>query len=915
MADIAEIGFAADTSELKQAKSDLQALVPPTKSAEQAADKLAGSLGKVGAAASGAAAGANTTGNASQKAAAGVRNLGEAIDQAVFAKRRAAVASASLGQALDVIATKTQMTARGVHGLADAMQAAATAQMASQGQVVRGVHGLADAIGAAGKSAKLTSFDLLNLGRQAADVGVTAAMGMNPFMIAIQQGPQILDAMQVAAMRSGTTVGAVFRALGVTIWTALAPILPFILAIGAAVAVVAGGFALFSRAVNKGNQDIIGSMGLTEKQLERVKKSGVETGVTLGDTFMATAEVIGEAIMNGPIGDGLKWLGKAWNEALDFITEMVANNIATVIGVFVAAFKAIANNWRNLPAVLGAFATLAANGVIGVIEKMVNQSIKNLNMLISFANNLPGIDLPTITPVSIARIELAAGSAGGAIVDTFREDMESTRRVVRAGMSAIGNEIGRRAGNRVRRRIKDAAGDAAAGPKNSGGGGKSDGEKFSDIVNGANRDINTLKAQIEGVNMTAAAAARLANEQKLLNEAQQKGLTLTDAQRAQLIALAGTMTDLQTKLKNLQGFKEINEGATKSIVSLLQQAEQIGVVGEALLTLQYQQGFMNEATSKGITLDAEQTRILNEKAVLLGKLAAATQKAAFMENMRVSNSQNTTALREELSYIGLSADATNRLRIENDLLGQARRANIVLTPEEIQGIKAVAAEQAGLEQQVRQTRDAFNFAKDSAKGFITDIRNGLTQGKSLWESFGNAVVNVLNKIADKMLDAALDNLFSGGKGGSSGGGGGWVNAAFNFAKSFFANGAAFGNGGVQKFAKGSAFTNDVVTRPTMFKFANGTALGEMGEAGPEAIMPLKRGPNGSLGVQMYGGASAAQRVQVDLRVTAEEGEMFRPTVKAIAEESATSVTRAGIEQYDQNMPSRVHQIASDERVR
>lgn len=30
-------------------------------------------------------------------------------------------------------------------------------------------------------------------------------------------------------------------------------------------------------------------------------------------------------------------------------------------------------------------------------------------------------------------------------------------------------------------------------------------------------------------------------------------------------------------------------------------------------------------------------------------------------------------------------------------------------------------------------------------------------------------------------------------------------------------------------------------------------MGEMGEAGPEAIMPLKRGPNGSLGVQMHGG--------------------------------------------------------------
>jgi phage-related minor tail protein len=56
------------------------------------------------------------------------------------------------------------------------------------------------------------------------------------------------------------------------------------------------------------------------------------------------------------------------------------------------------------------------------------------------------------------------------------------------------------------------------------------------------------------------------------------------------------------------------------------------------------------------------------------------------------------------------------------------------------------------------------------------------------------------------------------------------------------------------FAKGGAFTNSVVSSPTMFKFADGgtTRTGLMGEAGPEAIMPLKRGADGSLGVQANG---------------------------------------------------------------
>jgi len=63
-----------------------------------------------------------------------------------------------------------------------------------------------------------------------------------------------------------------------------------------------------------------------------------------------------------------------------------------------------------------------------------------------------------------------------------------------------------------------------------------------------------------------------------------------------------------------------------------------------------------------------------------------------------------------------------------------------------------------------------------------------------------------------------------------------------------ANGGAWNNG-VQMFANGG-----VVNSPTMFGHSGG--LGMMGEAGPEAIMPLKRGSNGKLGVQMEGGGQS-----------------------------------------------------------
>ncbi len=66
---------------------------------------------------------------------------------------------------------------------------------------------------------------------------------------------------------------------------------------------------------------------------------------------------------------------------------------------------------------------------------------------------------------------------------------------------------------------------------------------------------------------------------------------------------------------------------------------------------------------------------------------------------------------------------------------------------------------------------------------------------------------------------------------------------------FSANGNVFDQSGVTAFAKGG-----VVGGPTVFPFANG--IGLMGEAGPEAIMPLARGPDGKLGVVAANGNSA-----------------------------------------------------------
>jgi tape measure domain-containing protein len=56
----------------------------------------------------------------------------------------------------------------------------------------------------------------------------------------------------------------------------------------------------------------------------------------------------------------------------------------------------------------------------------------------------------------------------------------------------------------------------------------------------------------------------------------------------------------------------------------------------------------------------------------------------------------------------------------------------------------------------------------------------------------------------------------------------------------------------REFAAGGAFTSQIVSRPTYFQYGGG--LGVMGEAGPEAIVPLKRGGDGRLGISAFGPA-------------------------------------------------------------
>jgi hypothetical protein len=153
------------------------------------------------------------------------------------------------------------------------------------------------------------------------------------------------------------------------------------------------------------------------------------------------------------------------------------------------------------------------------------------------------------------------------------------------------------------------------------------------------------------------------------------------------------------------------------------------------------------------------------------------------------------------------------------------------------------------------------IAQNLAQDITGPIKDALKSSEFTWETFAGAISRSAQNLATRLIDLAftpienaLINAFSGAGGAS---GGGFFASLFGFAR----GGAFAGGQELTAFARGG-----VVNRPTVFPFAKGVGL--MGEAGPEAILPLRRGPGGRLGVEMTGDgpAPAAPAAQMSTRI-------------------------------------------------
>lgn len=324
-----------------------------------------------------------------------------------------------------------------------------------------------------------------------------------------------------------------------------------------------------------------------------------------------------------------------------------------------------------------------------------------------------------------------------------------------------------------------------------------------------------------------------------------------------------------------------------------QQKEQIALAGQntELAKLKYQ-------VSQGelATLTESQKQTLLQNAALIDQQKIREQLAAYEANLADANASSRASNQAELTGYGQGSRTRERMQemlrireefqqknvdlqrqyqsgdISEELYRQELALNKRYLDERLrdqEGFYAASDAQrsdwaAGMREGFANWVDtASDYASQSAdlvnntmSGLVGNISEALAGNKVDWEDWSKSVLASMQKI---ILNAMIVNSLQSSMGGSGFLGGLFGGSAGGSTPSGSYNSAASGlqlnaKGGAYASASLSAYSNSIVRSPTYFAFAKGAGL--MGEAGPEAIMPLTRSADGSLGVRVTGAQTA-----------------------------------------------------------
>ncbi|HCT9040552.1 TPA: phage tail tape measure protein [Providencia rettgeri] len=327
------------------------------------------------------------------------------------------------------------------------------------------------------------------------------------------------------------------------------------------------------------------------------------------------------------------------------------------------------------------------------------------------------------------------------------------------------------------------------------------------------------------------------------------------------------VTSLQAQLKLLEQHSSTTDFISQQRKNLQLEQAKFDVLEEASKT-------------RKLSLD-EQSLLKNKESILANKMKLADlgDQISKQEHLNKLQDQADKYVKQQEARQKAIADSLGKssLELQRALEIEQLRSTYGNTPqwEKVEGAKlsTFAQEDSAKQDWAAGMKTAWGDYRDAAldanaqiqsvtsatlNGFSSTLSSVLVDGQANFKDFTKSILKMLAEIAIKM----------------------------SIVKGF----EAFGFGGVTANAKGgvynspglSAYSGQIVSQPTLFPFARGAGL--MGEAGPEAILPLRRGIDGKLGVVAASGLTGGeinQTFQINIQNDAGNGEIGPNAVKQI----------------------------------
>ena len=367
------------------------------------------------------------------------------------------------------------------------------------------------------------------------------------------------------------------------------------------------------------------------------------------------------------------------------------------------------------------------------------------------------------------------------------------------------------------------------------------------------------KARISRLDAIRDSAKLLDIEKQILDNAREITQAQADANFARVNQLNNQKISLEFAKRSAENEFEYAEAVRQAANSENKNAEIAKAalkkeIQDKLLLLQYESALADEAQRSALAAEQRQRALGDEIFGLRDQLGLVTDDqriARYRAQLEQQYGADDPKVGEAVDLFRQQIDPTFLEGIQ-------------------QAIRSIRDELETLTDPINQITGAATAIGEAFSESFMDTITGASTAREALASFfrnvGNYFLDLAGKIIAKLIEiAVLESLTSVFGGGTSGGGSGFLGRLFGFKDGGVVK-------GIEPFAKGG-----IVDKPTLFKYADGGSgrFGLMGEAGSEAIMPLRRGRNGKLGVEATGVSMGDINVNVDASGSSVEGDATR----------------------------------------